>query len=365
VERHRTDLIERRLELLQVVVSAIIIAIAVNILSNVITGQVCVYSVSGFWLMIIAILAMFFSILWLSNIYLGKFILERIQVVLLLDRESGTVMPLDYSPASVASIILRHALKQEPQVLEKFAKELPKRSDPTIRDLVEVLIANWLSTTSMITMTPNGRVISQPIVSPTSKVKSLEVVEVLKKFGDNIFLKIISSDESFNFPAKVRIPHSVTIIARRYEPKGLELGVRVGKRAIFTRIMGGEPGGSELILRGSLLSPLKFFVIRAFTERISDGSPMFLWLSGYPPISKSPDRIICREKVIEGEELAKLRRWIEIDCVLLVGFKMRGYLFWHLNFGEWFRWGEAMIAHAKHYFNFSIYLKRRRPFRHE
>ena len=319
---------------------------------------------------VVAALAMLFSILWLSNIYIGKFILERIPVVLLLNREIGKAIPLNYSPALATSLVLEHVFEQKSEISKKFAEELPKRSDPLIRDLIEILIVNWLSMTSVINMTPEGRVTLPPIASPTPKIRSLEIIEVLKKFGDNSLLKATDDPARMFIPhAKVIIPDDVTIIARRYEPKGLEISMgvkdRTGFNPIFTRIMGGKPSGSELVLKGSRFSPLEALVIRAFVERISDGATMFLWLSGYTPLSVGTNNIVCMEKVIEGKELEELRKWIEIDCVLLIGFKMRGWLFWHQRFAEWYRWGEAMLAHAKQYFNFSLYFKHRRPFKHD
>jgi len=364
------DLIEKRSELLQIIIGAILIAMAINILSDAITGQICVHSTFELCLIILAIFAILFSVLWLSNTYLGKFIAEKILVVLLLNRETGEIIPLNYSPALTASLVLEHVFRQEPQIPKKLAEELPKRSDPLIRDLIEILIVGWLSMSSQVVMTPNGRIVSLPITPSVSKVKSLQIIDVLKKFGDNALLKAIDDPAKVFIPhAEVYIPYGTTIIASRYEPKGLEISIGIkdetGFKPIFTRIMRGEPGGSELMLRGSRFNPLKAFVIRTFVERISDGATMFLRLSGYTPLSISKDKIVCSEKIIENEELERLRKWIEIDCVFLIGFKMRGWLFWHPGFAEWYRWGKAMLIHAKRYFDFSQYLEHRRFIKRE
>jgi len=118
--------------------------------------------------------------------------------------------------------------------------------------------------------------------------------------------------------------------------------------------MAGEPSGSELLLKGSRFTPLEFFKVRAFVERVSDGDVMVLRLLGYTPIIVNSEEIICKEK--------ELRKWIEVDCIFQVGFKMRKWLFWHPKFTKWYIWGEAMIARAKHYFDITIYLKHSRPY---
>ena len=88
-------------------------------------------------------------------------------------------------------------------------------------------------------------------------------------------------------------------------------------------------------MKSPFFSLLNIFVIRSVIERVSQGAMMFLHLSDYPPLSISTEEIICKEKVIKGEEVRDLERCIEIDCSLLVGYKMRGYLFWHPKFTKW------------------------------
>ncbi|WP_042680218.1 hypothetical protein [Thermococcus paralvinellae] len=63
--------------------------------------------------------------------------------------------------------------------------------------------------------------------------------------------------------------------------------------------------------------------------------------------------IICKEKTIEGKELEEYQKWIEIDCTIIIAYKMRGYLFWHPHFRRWYQWCEAMRAHARQYFDFT------------
>jgi len=91
-----TNFIEKRLELLQVIISTSLIALAVNILSGVITGQINISSKRVLCLTVTALLIIFVSILWLSKIYFERVILEQIPVVLLINRETGMVMPRDY-----------------------------------------------------------------------------------------------------------------------------------------------------------------------------------------------------------------------------------------------------------------------------
>jgi len=111
-------------------------------------------------------------------------------------------------------LVLWSLPKQEPQIAKRLAEGIPKRSDPIIRDLIEILIVSWLSMTSVSIMTPDMRVVSAPIPSPTYKEDLLEVIDVLKKFGDHMLLRIEDLNKVFIPHTKVYIPQSITIVTK-------------------------------------------------------------------------------------------------------------------------------------------------------
>jgi len=340
-----SKILEKHSEIFMLIATAVFLAISIEILSDMITGQIPLIFAP------IPIAVILLSLLWVCNFYLGELTIERIPVILLLDRETGTLLPSTYPPSFSATLAL-NKLKEKTKLSKIFTKKLPERNDPIIRDLIEWTILYWLSTLSQITMTSNGRVISSPLPCPERQVNNFEIHELLTGFGENVFSEVIK-----NMQPKLVLPHGVEIITRRYEPKGLEVGMKVGDKSIFRGILSGEPGGSETVIKGSFFSPLNIFVIRSVIERVSSGATMFLHLSGYTPLSISTREIICKERVIKGDELQALERWIEIDCSLLVGYKMRGYLFWHPKFTKWCDWAEGMRLRAKHYFDSTLYLK--------
>jgi len=102
-----------------------------------------------------------------------------------------------------------------------------------------------------------------------------------------------------------------------------------------------------------LKKPLNFFVVRTFIDRTSYGDMLFLKLSGYTSAVWSKNRIECREKIFEGEELEKVRKWVEVDCVVRIAYRLRGWLFFHPRFLEDARWAVMMANYADYYFNFS------------
>jgi len=62
----------------------------------------------------------------------------------------------------------------------------------------------------------------------------------------------------------------------RYKERGLLVGLGVGNRTISKRPVDGIPGASKLIIRGSKLNPLDYFVVRTFIDRISYGDILLL-----------------------------------------------------------------------------------------
>mgnify|MGYP000471630666 CR=1 FL=1 len=358
----RSDILEKRSELFQLVISAVIVAVAVNILSDILSGYIPLFVFIPIFGISIPLLTpllpitmILFSLLWICDLYLGKLIIERVRVILLINKDQGGAIPLNYPPAVYASLVFDDVLKRRPQVLKTFLdKEIPGRTDPVIRDLTEWLIVSWLSIVSGELMTPNGRILLPPVSPPTSKVKSLAIHDLPQKLRltDNIFLEVAKA-----FPFKIKIPYGLDIIARRYKPQSLDISVRIDDRVLFRRATSGERGRSEITLRGSRLTPLRFLTVRAVVERVAPGAPLALRFLGYTPVLVNKDEIVCLEKVVKGEELEELQKWIEIDCSFFICYRMRGYLFWHPSFTRWCRWAEGMLSHAKVFFDFMPYLK--------
>jgi len=243
-----------------VVTSAVVMGISANIIASCLTGQAPIRYLP------IPMITVILSTLWLARYFIGELVLESIPMVLLINSESGVVLPLGYLSAMCSSSALTRLKEIRPEALQVLSGRMPERNEPVLRDLIEYIVTSWLQLTSQSYMTPDGRVVFSPIPSPEPELKRFEKCEILEKFGENVFAEI--PEDVFS---EIVVPRSVTVIAKRHEAKGVEISVMVGERPLFRKVMGGEPGGSELILKGFRLSPLDFFAIRTFVERVSRG----------------------------------------------------------------------------------------------
>ncbi|NPA47141.1 MAG: hypothetical protein GXO14_00680, partial [Thermococci archaeon] len=102
--------------------------------------------------------------------------------------------------------------------------------------------------------------------------------------------------------------------------------------------------GIEISLRGGLLTPLKFLSITATVVRIQFGVPKSL--------SHLVECPLNTDKLID---------WMEINCVGAIRYKMRGWLFFHPKFHDWYQWARDLVLHARTYLDFDmyVYLKQR------
>lgn len=240
-----------------------------------------------------------------------------------------------------------------PEVLQTLNKGMPDGNEPVLRDLIEYIVVSWLQSTGQFEMTPDGRVILPPVPLPESG-KGIKRYDILGNFGENVFAGVFRDVHD-----EVVVPKSTAVIARRYDGKEVKISMAVGDEPVFERVIGGQVGGSELVLRGSLLSPLDFFLVRTFVERVSPGVTLYLFLQGLAPVMSSPEKVVCKEKAtggvrtVGGGDLEECRKWIEVNCKVIVGYRMKGVLFWHPSFSRWYSWCESMKRHAKHWFDFT------------
>jgi len=341
-------ILRRRSELVTVVVSAVVMGVSANVIAACLIGQAPLKYLP------IPVVAIVVSLSLLARHFLKRPVSENVQMVLLIDREGEGVVSSNYQLAVLASSALGRLKEMRPEVFQAFDKELLEGGGPVLRDLIEYIVVCWLQSTRESAMTPDGRVVF-PYVPLPEPGKVVQGRDVLGKFGKNVFADVLS-----DMPNDVIVPRSVTLTAKRYESKEVKISMAVGDEPLFMRVIGGQVGGSELILKGSFWSPLDFFSVRTFVERVSPGVNMCLFLQGLVPVMNSPEKVVCKEKatgevrIIEGEKLKELKKWVEVDCRVIVTYRMKGVLsFFHRGLGEWSYWCESMKRHASHWFGFT------------
>jgi len=340
-------LLKRRSELIIVVTSAVVMGVSANVIAACLTRQIPIKYLP------IPIVAIIVPLFWLAQYFLGELVLESIPMVLLINKENGMMLPPNYPPAESGSSALERLKETMPEVLQALNKELLEGDEPVLRGLIEYIVVDWLRSTEESGMTPDGRVVFPPVSLPEPD-KIVRRRDVLGKFGKNVFAEVFT-----DILDNVAVPRSVTLTAKRYEGKELKISVAVGDEPVFMRVIGGQVGGSELVLKGSFLSPLGFFSVRTFVERVSPGVSLCLFLQGLVPVMSSPEKVVCKEKatgkvrIIEGDELKEFKKWVEVDCRVIVAYRMKGLLFLHPSFKRWCYWCESMKHHAKRWFDFT------------
>ncbi|ASJ09208.1 hypothetical protein A3L11_08180 [Thermococcus siculi] len=271
------------------------------------------------------------SMLWLTNYYLGEVITETFAVPLLVNKDSGEFYPLDYFPANSASEVSKIFKQKVINTTDNI-----KLNDSNIRDLIEWILIRYLQkmhSTKIMDLVIGRKF---PILFPTS----MSFMNVYRPFEDNIFVK----------EAKKSWTDS---LFQALLPKG----VFVERKTSMENSTHTEVG---VVLRGKLLTPLKFLSITATVIGIQYGTPMsLLYLRGCTPkiFVIGEDKIICQEREISEKEAEELRNWIEIEYAVTVKYKMRGWMFFHPKFRNWYQWAQDVISHAKSYFDFDTYLK--------
>ncbi|NJE31168.1 hypothetical protein E3E38_08945 [Thermococcus sp. 18S1] len=327
------DMIERRHVVLQIIASAIFMAIAVSIISSSLVEIMNIVNISLGLRIALSILIIVGSTLWLTNYYLGETITIDFSMPLLVNKDTGEFYPLDYFPAFKAFEVSK-IFKQKALALTNNINI----NDPNIRDLIEWILLRYI-------LEIHSTKIVSPIVGRASPVLSpspMSFVDISRAFEDNIFVKEAKNywqDNEFH----ALIPTGVVI--KRGTPENNTISAE-----------------SAVILRGKLLTPLDFLSITATVVGIQFEAPMsLLYLIGCTPRAFviGETKIICKEREISGKEAEELMKWAEIRCIVTVRYKMRGWLFFHPKFRDWYHWAQDLVSHAKTHFDFETYLEER------
>ena len=353
VEEHFWKLYERRHELLMVVVTSVIVACLVNILSPFIVSAIenAVTILGGLkilaWSTIILLLLL--CMIAIGYFYYGKPVTFSFVSFLLINNENGLVYPIrppiEFTlPASNA---LREYLKENEVPL--FSAGIPHLKDELLRDLLEVLLVDWLISAThfkaeLITSYTWPQVRFPKI---GKKMETLRAQSILAKFGENRFAKYL---DKVIMPQELKIPKALHIKAIRYENERVNFGSNAEDQD-------GSwiPFGSELQIEGSKLTPLRKFRILTCVSKIAPGDRLFLLALGFRPTVIGPDRIECVNQkgevvTIQGEELKDLKPWVEVDYNIVISVEFRPWLYLHPRFGEIINWARRLTIRAKDYF---------------
>ena len=71
---------------------------------------------------------------------------------------------------------------------------MPDLRDNLLRDLIEVVMVDWLTKAFTTHLTPNGRVMKPPIPFPRTSKEYVTVrpLDILRTFGENSFSELLS-----------------------------------------------------------------------------------------------------------------------------------------------------------------------------
>jgi len=354
VEEHFWKLYERRHELLMVVVTSVIVACLVNILSPFIISAIenaitilCELKILV-WATIILLLLL--CMIAIGYFYYGNPVTFSFVSFLLIDNENGLVYPIrpriEFTlPASNA---LREYLKENEALL--FSAGIPHRKDELLlRDLLEVLLVDWLISATLFKAELITSYTQPQVRFPTigKQMETLRAESILAKFGENRFVKYL---DKVIMLRELKIPKALHIKAIRYENERVNFGSNAedqdGSWVSF---------GSELQIEGPKLTPLRKFRILTCVSKIASGAPLFLLTLGFRPTVIGPDRIECINQkgevvTIQGEELKDLKPWIEVDYNIIISVEFRPWLYLHPRFGEIINWARRLTIRAKNYF---------------
>jgi len=353
------DIAERRSEVFQILVAAIIIALIMSFLGNIVYGYVKllidVYGVVGYVLVAtLSIVVVLLCIMIIANMYLGRTVAKGFTMILLVNKSSGEILPsVGYEPGWVAEAILINYRNSKKQL---FGKDLPDVNEEVLQELAEVIAVDWFVKSQTTHMTATGRTIRYAVPFPKlgRKCVTLKPSDLIKMFGENRFSDVALMPPGPVPDSAMSVPKGFHIYAYRHEWKGFVISMGTDKIKFYKKLIGGAPGGIEFGLEGSLLNPLKFFTIRMYVDRVAYGEDLFLDLMGLTPVSISEKQIILSDgTIIEGDELEKLREWVEVDYQVIAAYKIRGWLFFHPQFLKVAYWVQAMLRYAEDYFDIS------------
>jgi len=333
-----TDIIERRHLIIQILITAIVVAMGVNLLSNLISGASLYQMLSIKAKIGLSVLLIGTPVIYLARYYLGKVIQENFPIVLLINKESGSVRPHGYYPAFVTTMI--GSLFVEKLKTENLKLTL---TQPLLGDLAEWILINYLKEISAIKINPGDfRVISYPIPAPNR----LHFIDnVCGIFGDNVFVNALRKHHSdCNTFFGIFLPRCLKI----------ERKLQKNKSTIQRAIK----------LKGTTAIPLEFLSFQATIVEIGPGALLLLQLEGYTPLEVTLGdkewygKIICKERIIEGKEVKELNNWIRIEIELTISYKLKWWMFWRRNFVDWYIWAKNTASRTKAYLDFNGYLER-------
>jgi len=352
IEEQFQRLYDKHIELLTILITSVIIAFLVNALT--LPLETFVEKIAWMFhipeeaiyvmLMFLLIMCIFIT----GHFYFSETITFRWSTFLLLNKDIGIVYPLhplaEYS--EVGREILQGYLRDTKGPL--FHEGVPSLDDPLLRDLLEVLIVDWLVSTTINRSELLSRFSRPKIRYPKlgKHYKTVKMRDILAKFGENRFKKYIDGSHTIMFN-KIKIPEKLTIVCQRYENSIIDLGpyeepIRV-------------PLASELRIEGSHFTPLKTFRIIAYVSSVAPGEKLMLLASGLKPVTIGPDTIECIDKngkriVISGKKRKEFSSWIEVDFDVIILAEMRSLLFLHPRFGEVLNWIKRLYLRAIDYF---------------
>ena len=136
-----------------------------------------------------------------------------------MDRDHGAVYPLHSSVEYLVTGTL--ALRA---YLEDTGAPLPLDNE-LIRDLLEVLLIDWLVSTALFKIEVLSGFSRSRIMYPKfgKRRKVLKVRDILAGFGENGFVKYLEGENTVIMFDRIELPEKLVIERRRYEDESFEL----------------------------------------------------------------------------------------------------------------------------------------------
>ena len=331
-------------ELLVIIVISIIVAFLVNVfappletLVKVITQALKISeNIAYFLLCVLFILTLIICILAVGHFYYGRPIIFWYGFPLLLNKETGVIYPYYRSEYTLTGTLALQRYLQENKEKLSHIDNLSLES-PLLRDLLEVLLVDWLVSTTVNKVELLSLSSKPKIKYPKfgKQLKTLRTQDILAMFGENRFVKYLRGSSPIMF-SEIKFPEKLTIKCRRYRNEHISFGPDEDPLWV--------PLASELSVEGSLLTPLKKLRVISYTSGFGPGEPLLLWLECKArDITIGPDTIefvdaTGRRVVISGEEHKKLGFWIRVNVGICVLVEMRSFLFLHPKFEQTLDW---------------------------
>ena len=254
VDEQFRKLFERRLEIITILITSVVMALLVNLLTfplEIIVERFANFahiSKESVYLMLAFLLIA--CVFFVGHFYFNKTITYGWGTILLLNKDSGIVYPFDYSAeySIVGTLALKAYLRDVKRPL--FHERSLSLKSPLLRDLLEVFIVDWfLSTTLFKTELLSG--FSRPKIRYPKlgkKYKILKTHNILAMFGDNRFTKYLDGEHPIMF-SESKLPEKISIACKRYKDSTINLESDEEPLQV--------PLASELQIRGSRFTPLK------------------------------------------------------------------------------------------------------------